>query len=141
MEPGAMPHSQVNVIDLYCEETGNGEPLLLISGLSGTTLGREPVRPALGTRFRVISFDNRGAGRSSAPPSPYSTRQMADDAAALLDRIGVARAHVVALSLGGMIAQELALAHPERVDRLVLLATYLRMRPGARRSTMLEGQE
>jgi 3-oxoadipate enol-lactonase len=125
-----MPLVQVNGIDLYYEETGNGEPLLLISGLSGTTLGWEPVRPALAARLRVISFDNRGAGRSSAPPGPYSTRQMADDAAALLDRIGVARAHVVGLSMGGMIAQELALTYPDRVDRLVLLATYPRLRPG-----------
>jgi len=125
-----MPLVQANGIDLYYEETGNGEPLLLISGLSGNTLGWEPIRPALAERFCAISFDNRGAGRSSAPPGPYSTRQMADDAAALLDRIGVARAHVVGLSLGGMIAQELALAYPERVDRLVLLATYPRLRPG-----------
>ena len=125
-----MPLDQAYGIDLYYEETGSGEPLLLISGLSGNTLGWEPIRPALAERFRVISFDNRGAGRSSAPPGPYSTRQMADDAAVLLDRIGVARAHVVALSLGGMIAQELALAHPGRVDRLVLLATFARMRPG-----------
>ncbi len=125
-----MPLVQVNGIDLFYEETGNGEPLLLISGLGSNTLGWELIRPALAARFRVITFDNRGAGRSSAPPGPYATRQMADDAAAMLDRIGVARAHVMGLSLGGMIAQELALAYPERVDHLVLLATFPRLRPG-----------
>jgi pimeloyl-ACP methyl ester carboxylesterase len=85
--------------------------------------------PALAERFRVIAFDNRGAGRSSAPPGPYTTCQMADDAAALLDHLSIDGAHVIGLSLGGMIAQELALAHPERVDRLVLYATYARPRP------------
>jgi pimeloyl-ACP methyl ester carboxylesterase len=124
-----MPLAAVDGIDLYYEDTGSGPPLLLIAGLSGNTLGWAMLLPALAQYFRVIAFDNRGAGRSSTPPGPYTTREMADDAAALLDHLGIERAHVIGLSLGGMIAQELALAHPERVDHLVLYATYARPRP------------
>src|SRR3712207_194537 len=124
-----MSIARINGIDLYYEETGSGPPLLLIAGLGGNTLGWVMLLPALAQHFRVIAFDNRGAGRSSAPPGPYTTRQMADDAAALLAHLGIERAHVLGLSLGGMIAQELALAHAERVDRLVLYATYARPRP------------
>src|SRR5215212_1479949 len=124
-----MPSTQVNGIDLYYEETGSGPPLLLIAGLGGNTLGWAMLLPALAEHFRVIAFDNRGAGRSSAPAGPYTTGQLADDTAALLDRLGIERTHVIGLSMGGMIAQELALAHPERVDHLVLYATYARPRP------------
>ncbi len=123
-----MPLAAINGLNLYYEEAGSGPPLLLIAGLSGTTLGWAMLLPALAAHFRVIAFDNRGAGRSSAPPGPYTTRQMAGDAAALLEHLGITRAHVIGLSLGGMIAQELALAHPERVDHLVLYATYARPR-------------
>ena len=100
--------------------------LLLIAGLSGNTLGSAMLQPALAERFRAIAFDNRGAGRSSAPPGPYTTRQMRDDAAALLDHLGLDRAHVIGQSMGGMIAQELALAHPARVDRMILYGTFAR---------------
>jgi pimeloyl-ACP methyl ester carboxylesterase len=123
-----MPLAAVNGLHLYYEETGSGPPLLLIAGLSGNTLGWAMLLPSLEERFRVIAFDNRGAGRSSTPSGLYTTREMADDAVALLDHLGVERAHVIGLSMGGMIAQELALAHPERVDHLVLYATYARPR-------------
>ena len=79
--------------------------------------------PGLAERFDVILFDNRGIGESDAPPGPYTVAEMAGDAVAVLDEAGVERAHVVGTSLGGMVAQELALAHPERVDRLVLACT------------------
>ena len=124
-----MPLAQLNGIERYYEETGGGDPLLLINGLGGTSLDWEPLLPALGARFRVVTSDNRGVGRSAAPPGPYTTRQMADDAAALLAHLGVARAHVVGSSLGGMIAQELVLAYPALVDRLVLYGTFARPRP------------
>ena len=121
-----MPVFQANGIDHFYEEAGSGPPLVLLNGEGGNTLDWAALLPALTDRFRVISFDARGSGRSSAPPGPYSTRQLADDAVAVLDHVGAARAHVVGLSLGGMIAQELALARPERVERLVLVGTHAR---------------
>jgi pimeloyl-ACP methyl ester carboxylesterase len=123
-----MPHAQLNGIERYYQETGNCDALLLIDGLTGTCLGWEPLVPSLAEHFRVISSDNRGVGRSEAPPGPYSTRQMADDAAALLAHLGVRRSHIVGYSMGGMIAQELALAYPSLVDRLVLYGTFARPR-------------
>jgi pimeloyl-ACP methyl ester carboxylesterase len=123
-----MPFARLNGIERYYQETGSGDALLLINGLTGTCLGWEPLVPSLAKHFRVITSDNRGVGRSSAPPGPYTTRQMADDAAALLAHLGVSRAHVVGSSMGGMIAQELALAYPQLVDRLVLYGTFARPR-------------
>ena len=105
------------------DRRGNGAPLLLIHGLGYARWGWEPVLPELAEQFDVILFDNRGIGESDAPPGPYTVAEMAADAVQVLDETGVARAHVVGTSLGGMIAQELALAHPERVDRLVLACT------------------
>lgn len=105
------------------ETHGGGPPLLLINGLGSDRSEWLFQLPEFSTRFLVITFDNRGAGGSDAPPGPYSTPQMADDAAALLAHLGAGRAHVLGVSLGGMIAQEVALRHPERVDRLVLACT------------------
>jgi 3-oxoadipate enol-lactonase len=121
-----MPTAQVNGVDLYYEVQGSGEPVLLIMGFTAHSMLWMMQVPALAQRFQVITFDNRGAGRSAVPPGPYTTRQMADDAAALLDHLGIARAHVVGWSMGGMIAQELALAYPQKVNRLVLLASLAR---------------
>jgi len=108
---------------LAWDRRGNGAPLLLIHGLGYARWGWEPVLPELAEQFDVILFDNRGIGESDAPPGPYTVAEMAADAVQVLDEAGVARAHVVGTSLGGMIAQELALAYPERVDRLVLACT------------------
>jgi pimeloyl-ACP methyl ester carboxylesterase len=102
---------------------GRGPPLVLIQGLGVGRWGWEPVADRLARRFQVITIDNRGIGASDAPPGPYSTRAMVDDVLAVLDDAGVERASVVGTSLGGMVAQELALAHPGRVDRLVLVST------------------
>ncbi|HEV7935362.1 MAG TPA: alpha/beta hydrolase [Actinomadura sp.] len=110
-------------VRLTYEVTGDGPPLLLIQGLGYGRWGWEPLAAPLAEMFTVIAFDNRGAGDSDAPPGPYSTETMAADAAAVLDAAGVERAHVMGASLGGMIAQMLAIGHPDRVDRLVLGCT------------------
>jgi pimeloyl-ACP methyl ester carboxylesterase len=99
-------------------------------GWGGNAATWQPQIPGLAERFRVIAFDNRGAGRTSAPPDPYSIAEMAEDALGLLDTLAVGRAHVFGISMGGMIAQELALRHPERLHTLVLGCTS----PGGRRA-------
>jgi 3-oxoadipate enol-lactonase len=109
---------------------GHGSPLVLIQGVGVGRWGWEPVTDRLAHRFQVITIDNRGSGASDTPPGHYSTRMMAEDVLAVLDHAGIQQASLVGTSLGGMIAQELALAHPERVDKLVLVATI----PGGPRS-------
>ncbi len=110
-------------IRLAYETRGAGEPLLLVQGLGYGRWGWDAVAGLLARKFRVIVFDNRGIGDSDVPPGPYSVRQLAADAVAVLDAERVERAHVVGASLGGMVAQELAISHAERVDRLVLVCT------------------
>jgi pimeloyl-ACP methyl ester carboxylesterase len=110
-------------VKIAWERHGAGPPLLLIHGLGYARWGWEPVVEPLTRSFELILFDNRGIGESDAPAGPYTAAQMAGDALQVLDEAGVERAHVLGTSLGGMVAQELALAHPERVDRLVLACT------------------
>jgi pimeloyl-ACP methyl ester carboxylesterase len=105
-------------------EQGDGHPLLLIHGLGyAGSWGWGPVLAPLARRFRVLTFDNRGIGGSDRPPGPYSAALMADDALAVLQAAEVDGAHVVGTSLGGMVAQELALRHSWAVDNLVLACT------------------
>ena len=109
---------------------GHGRPLVLVQGVGIGRWGWEPVADRLARRFQVITIDNRGIGASDTPPGHFTTRAMAQDVLAVMDHAGIRRASVLGTSLGGMVAQELALSHPERVDRLVLVATV----PGGRRS-------
>ena len=120
-----MPKVDAGGSELYCERAGSGEPLLLIQGMSAThrAWGRDFLAP-LEESFECIVFDNRGMGLSGEARMPFSTADMAGDVAALLDALEIERAHVLGISMGGMIAQELALAHPERVRSLSLGATY-----------------
>jgi 3-oxoadipate enol-lactonase len=110
-------------VELAYELLGDGPPLLLIQGLGYGGRGWGPVLDPLAEDFTVAAFDNRGFGASDAPAGPYSVGELAEDARAVLDAAGFGRAHVVGASLGGMVAQELALAHAERIDRLVLACT------------------
>jgi 3-oxoadipate enol-lactonase len=108
---------------LYFESTGEGDPVLLIMGLglSGGAWWRTV--PVLSRRLRVITFDNRGVGQSRAFSYAYTTEALADDAVSVLDELGLDRVHVYGISLGGMVAQQVALRHPARVRSLVLGAT------------------
>ena len=110
-------------VELAYELLGEGPPLLLIQGLGYGGRGWGRVLEVLAEDFTVAAFDNRGFGASDVPPGPYSTRELAEDARSVLDAAGFGRAHVLGASLGGMVAQELALAHRERVDKLVLACT------------------
>lgn len=118
-----MPNAQLRDIIMYYEEAGSGDPLVLVMGLGGDLQAWALQVPALASHFRVITFDNRGAGRTSAPDRPYSIAGMADDLGRLLDHLGIEKAHILGFSMGGYIAQEFALKYPARVDRLILLAT------------------
>ena len=118
-----MAYTDAHGFRIYFEEHGSGFPLLMINGLGSDHLEWLHQLPAFAPLFRTILFDNRGTGRSDVPPGPYTTQQMADDAAALLRSLGISKAHVLGVSFGGMIAQEVALRHPEHVDGLVLGCT------------------
>jgi len=121
-----MPKVRVNGIGLNYVEAGSGDPLLLIMGFGGDHLAWAFQTPVFAQRYRVIAFDNRGAGQSDVPDVPYTTRMMAEDAIGLLDALRIERAHVLGVSMGGMIAQEVALNHPERVRSLQLHCTLAR---------------
>jgi pimeloyl-ACP methyl ester carboxylesterase len=120
-----MPSVVVGGSELHYVRAGEGEPLLLIQGMSSThlTWGR-PFLMALERSFDCIAYDHRGTGRSGAARMPFTTADLAGDALGLLDALGIERAHVLGVSMGGMAAQELALAHPDRLHTLTLGATY-----------------
>jgi 3-oxoadipate enol-lactonase len=130
-------------VELAYEVVGSGPPLLLMQGLGYGGRGWGPALDLLAGDFTVAAFDNRGFGASDVPLGPYTTRELAEDARAVLDAAGFERAHMVAASLGGMAAQELALAHPQRIDRLVLACTTPGVggypMPARTMSLMLEG--
>jgi 3-oxoadipate enol-lactonase len=131
-----MPTARVADINIYYEVHGEGEPLLLIMGYGANSQWWYLQVAAFSQKYKVIVFDNRGTGLSDKPDVPYTMLMMADDAAGLLDAIGVDAAHVFGVSMGGMIAQELVLHHPEKVISLVLGCTT----PGGH-NTILPDQE
>jgi pimeloyl-ACP methyl ester carboxylesterase len=111
--------------EFHYERAGSGEPLLLIQGMSGTHVawGRQ-FREALEESFDVVAFDNRGIGLSGPVEGPFTIVEMAEDTAGLMEELGLESAHVAGISMGGMIAQELALAEPGRLRSLTLGCTY-----------------
>lgn len=120
-----MPSVDAGGTELHYAHAGEGEPMLLIQGMSAThmTWGRPFLAP-LEQSFECIVFDNRGMGRSGRAELPFSTADLAADTIGLLDALEIERAHVVGISMGGMIAQEMALAHPGRFRTLTIGATY-----------------
>jgi 3-oxoadipate enol-lactonase len=120
-----MPYAIINKIRMHYEVSGKGDPVLMINGLSAPAAGWVLQVKALSMHFQVVTFDNRGVGESDLPPDPvYTAAQMADDAAAILRHLKISRAHVIGASMGGTIAQELALRHPRLVRSLVLACTW-----------------
>ena len=116
---------------IHYEVTGRvgRTPVLMIQGLGASKNAWNLQRIAMATRFRIISFDNRGAGRSDKPTEPFTLEQMADDAIAVLDAAGIETAHIVGASMGGVISQIVAVKFPQRVRSLTLVCTACRNHP------------
>lgn len=133
-----MPHADVQGHKLYYElhGEGDGDPLVLAMGIGGSCRGWLPLQvPDLSRSHRVLIFDYPGVGASSGDDAPFTTGDLADTLAGLLDALEIPRAHVLGASMGGMVAQELALRHADRVGKLVLVGTYAR--PDAKRRMLL----
>ena len=118
---GTMPVIQRSGAELYYESAGTGDPILLLHGLGSSTLDWECQIPALSRAGRVIAMDVRGHGRSAKPPGPYSVQQFAADADALLGELKAAPAHIVGLSMGGMIAFQMGVDFPQSVRSLTII--------------------
>jgi len=119
-----MPLARLNGININYQVDGQGEPLVMVMGFTASRSGWMPQIPFFKQYYRVITFDNRGAGKSDKPPGPYSTKMMANDTVRLMDLLGIEKGHIMGVSMGGMIAQELAIDYPQRVMKLVLACTY-----------------
>lgn len=118
-----MPYVRSNGISLYYERCGRGRPVVLIGGLGSDGHLWYKQAPRLAEHFQVITPDNRGAGRSDTPDEPYTLAMMAADLLGLVDALELPAVSLVGVSMGGFIAQEFALAYPDRVDRLILCST------------------
>jgi pimeloyl-ACP methyl ester carboxylesterase len=118
-----MPKVQTNGIELYYEVHGSGRPLVLISGLGYSLWQWHRMVPLLAERFQVVTFDNRGVGQSDKPAGPYTAQILAADTVGLLDALGIGKAVVLGHSMGGFIAQSMALDFPQRTEKLILCST------------------
>jgi 3-oxoadipate enol-lactonase len=124
-----MPITTVDGRDVYYESHGDasGTPLVLVSGMAGSCRGWLGLQvPEFAPKHRTLIYETRGVGASEDPGGPFSTADLADDLAGLLDALDITRAHVLGTFLGGMAAQQFALRHPDRLGRLVLIGTYAR---------------
>jgi pimeloyl-ACP methyl ester carboxylesterase len=120
-----MPLADIDGTSLYYERRGAGEPVLLIQGMSGSHVAwGDAFLAGLGEDLDLVAYDHRGVGDSTPQTDPFTIAQLADDAAGVLDALGWESAHVLGISMGGMVAQELALRHPERIRTLTLGCTY-----------------
>ena len=120
-----LPKVKVNGIEVYYEVHGEGSPLVLINGYTASSEGWQPeLLNELSKHHKIITCDNRGTGRSDKPSERYSIKTMADDIAGLLDNLNISKTHVFGISMGGTIAQELALNHKEKVTSLTLCSTF-----------------
>src|SRR4051794_30272254 len=118
-----MPFADSNGVKIWWEELGEGSPVLLLMGFGNSGQLWRPVAERLAAKHRVLIVDNRGTGQSDSPKGPYTVPEMAADAVAVLDAAGIDKAAVYGVSLGGAIAQEVAITHPGRVRSLVLGCT------------------
>lgn len=118
-----MPKAQSNGIELYYEVQGAGKPLVLISGLGYSSWQWHKMVPLLAERFQVVTFDNRGVGQSDKPAGPYTAQMLAADTVGLLDALTIEKAVVLGHSMGGFVAQAMALDFPQRVEKLILCST------------------
>jgi 3-oxoadipate enol-lactonase len=121
-----MPHAKVGDTKVHYEVHGSGEPLLLITGLCGDLTSWKRALPLLEKEYEVITIDNRGAGKTEHPGLPFTMKDLADDASGLLNGLEIKKAHILGASMGGNVAQELTLRHPEQVATLTLMSTYMR---------------
>jgi 3-oxoadipate enol-lactonase len=134
-----MPWADLTDVRCYYEVLGQGDPLLLICGLGCTRRAWDIVIPELAQHFSLILMDNRGVGQSLAKRPPNSLADYSADAVELLDELQLDRTHVMGLSLGGIIAQRIAIDHPSRINRLVLVSCTDRFSPYLRQTAHLLG--
>ena len=124
-----MPIVKVGNIDMYYEIHGEGEPLVLIHGAGLETSTVRPLIQMFTSKYKVVSIDNRGVGRTDKPDEPYSIEMLAEDTMRLLNAIGINKAHFIGSSMGGRIAQVIAVKYPEMVKGLILTSTAARVSP------------
>ncbi len=118
-----MPKATANGIEIYYETHGQGQPLVLISGIGYTSWQWHQMIPLLAGHFQVITFDNRGVGQTDKPEGPYTAHMLAADTVGLLDALGIDKAIIMGHSMGGFIAQAMALEFPHKVEKLILCST------------------
>jgi len=120
-----MPNLLIDTgVNLYYQISGNGYPVVLISGLGADHTAWDFILPYLHNHYQIITFDNRGAGRSNTPEQHYTTEMMAADVIGLMDALQIKKAHIIGHSMGGAIAQHIALSAPDRINKLILINSF-----------------